>query len=225
MTMAGTIRTAGKSGIWRLGGVIILAAVTITVLRWLPSDRLHSSGSLRASQMSVGPAGANARITPSPDDASAKKSVGATRPAPTPHSADLYQRMLDQFNANPASARMAAALTQAHEKVADAQDDPEWARPMERHMLEAFWADPAASRLEIRDISCRRTGCEVQMFETMASSSTGELPAWFQAVDRIRQSDLGGSIEMAANFGTRYDDRVMYVTTFNRKPALSGASQ
>jgi hypothetical protein len=136
------------------------------------------------------------------------------------HSNDTYQLMLDQDDANPGRgvARQAAALTHYHEKVAGAEDDPAWARPMEQRVRKAILADPVAERLQIASVACRKTGCEVQLFETHPSAKPTDLPAWFQAVERIRKSDLGAAIEMAATFGARDGDRIMYVTTFKRKP-------
>jgi hypothetical protein len=55
------------------------------------------------------------------------------------------------------------------------------------------------------------------LFETHPSAKQTDLPAWFQAIDRMRRSHLGAAIEMDANFGSRYGDRIMYMTTFKRK--------
>ena len=136
------------------------------------------------------------------------------------HANDTYQLMVDQDDANPGRgvARMAATLTHYHEKVASAEDDPAWARPMEQRMRKAFLADPAAERLQIASVACRKSGCEVQSFETHPSAKPTDVPVWFQAMERIRKSALGAAIEMDATFGSRDDDRIMYVTTFKRKP-------
>jgi hypothetical protein len=131
--------------------------------------------------------------------------------------ADLYQLMFDQFKETAATSRMLTALVHAHEKVAGAQDDPAWARPIEQRMLEAFSSDPLAKKLDIISVACRRVGCEVQLFESNPSAKQTEIPAWFQVLDRMKKSDLGAAIEMDANFGARYGASVMYVATFKRK--------
>ena len=132
--------------------------------------------------------------------------------------ADIYQLIFDQHKAYPGYSRWLASLVHAHQKIAGAADDPEWARPMERRLREALAADPAGESLDVRSISCRKTGCELQFFDANPSSAHNNLPAWVQVVERIRKSELGAALEMDANFGSKYGERVMYLTTFKRKP-------
>jgi beta-lactamase regulating signal transducer with metallopeptidase domain len=131
---------------------------------------------------------------------------------------DIYQLMVDQWQGYPTESRQLAALAHAHGKVAGAQDDPEWARPIERRLREAISADPAAQPMDVRSIACRKTGCELQWFDNNPSVKPTDLPPWIQVVEHIRKSELGAAIEMDANFGSKYGASVMYVTTFKRKP-------
>ena len=94
---------------------------------------------------------------------------------------------------------------------------------MEQQMRTAILSDPAAKKLQLASVACRKSGCEVQLFEIHQSTSLTEVPPWFQAIDRIRKSPLGAAVEMEVNFGSRDGNRIMYVTTFKRK-ADSAAS-
>ncbi|MEJ0005483.1 MAG: hypothetical protein WDM77_03625 [Steroidobacteraceae bacterium] len=85
-------------------------------------------------------------------------------------------------------------------------------------MREAYAADPVARDLDIRSVACRKTGCELQYIDTRPPADLHTLPAWIQVVQHIRKSELGAAIEMGANFGSRYGDREMYLTTFTRRP-------
>jgi beta-lactamase regulating signal transducer with metallopeptidase domain len=131
---------------------------------------------------------------------------------------DIYQLILDQHKAYPGYSRWLASFVHAHEKVARAEDDPEWARPMERRLREAIAADPAGESLEVSSVSCRKTGCELQFFDDSPSFEQTNLPAWIQIEEHLRKSELGAALEMDANFGSKYGNRVMYLTTFKRKP-------
>jgi beta-lactamase regulating signal transducer with metallopeptidase domain len=169
------------------------------------------------------------------DDAVWQKRVAARSPELTStrtdsvadsYRTDTYKLMFDQFKGTAATSRMLASLVYAHDKVARAQDDPAWARPTERQLLDALWADPLsiAGKLDINSVACRKSGCEVQWYENNPSAKPGDLPAWIQAVERIQKSALGAAIELGANFGSRYGDRIMYVTTFTRKLDSSSAA-
>ena len=92
-------------------------------------------------------------------------------------------------------------------------------------MREAISADPAAKGMDVRSVACRKNGCEIQWFDINPSARQTGLPAWVTVVEHIRNSDLGATIELDANFGSKYGDRVMYLTTFKRKPGLRAGSQ
>jgi hypothetical protein len=211
---------------WRIGLICVTVVAAAAWLSWSASEHVNSTPARLTARSTTSSADVVVHGTMSRAGQTESSENAKTGRSPFgSHLAGTYQLMSAQFKENSAASGMVAALAHAHNKVADAKDEPDWARPMERHMLEAIWAEPSAAKLEIRDVSCRSTGCEVELFETLTPASAQEIPAWFQVIDHIRHSPLGASIEMDANFGTRYDDRVMYVTTFKRKPDAVGSSQ
>ena len=137
---------------------------------------------------------------------------------------DIYHQILAQYAADPAYTKMLAALTSAHQKIIGAADDPDWARPTERQLREALYADPAGAKLDIRSLACRKSGCEVQFFETNPSLNPADPPAWLQAVERLKLTDLGAAIGFDANFFWKSGNSVMFVMTFRRRSGSGDAS-
>ncbi len=126
-------------------------------------------------------------LPPSPGNSSEPpKSV----PAAAAPSADLsaparddstYYRLLATIQALPRGADHARTITELHESIVDAPDDPEWTRAMERKLRENYSELEKGGRFALTSVVCRSTGCEVQALgpriERRTDSAGEETPA------------------------------------------------
>lgn len=82
--------------------------------------------------------------------------------APPPRDDSTYYRMVAIIQSLPRSAEHARTISDLHESVVDAPDDPEWARRTEQTLRDFYRENAGDGRFQVTSIACRSSGCEVQ---------------------------------------------------------------
>lgn len=108
------------------------------------------------------------------------------------------------------------------QQIVNSPDDPVWARPMEAQLLGYIQQQREAGGLEIKPIVCRAAGCEIVVLASLNSSpldANGELAGWNGILQRFRGSPLQDRVGRPIVLTTQMGDRVVFITTFERKQA------
>ena len=95
------------------------------------------------------------------------KNVPATAAPPAnlsapPRDDSTYYRMVAMIQSLPRTAEHAGTIAELHEGIVDAPDEPEWARKMERTLLDLYREQAGDGSIRITSVVCRSSGCEVQ---------------------------------------------------------------
>jgi hypothetical protein len=159
---------------------------------------------------------------PPTDVVATAESTAADSRAPAPRSpaTSPYEIALEQFREEQPGGSFRKSLTQAHERIMNAQDDPAWTRAMERQLADFIYGQPEAAGLEISSIVCRSIGCEIQILGAIDDAkpvSPRSVPGWQAIVARLRVAHLSPHLEVGHTFVIRAFDRTAYITALNRR--------
>ena len=133
-------------------------------LQALPSPARSPGGKLAQSEMKsqVAPSEAPAVKVPAAEVPAAAKIEERARSTP-------YEILMS--NMDKQDSQIASMVLYQRNKILSSQDDPEWARPMEKALFAYVMQVTASDSTTVDSITCRSAGCELQLSHALGSQS------------------------------------------------------
>lgn len=124
--------------------------------------------------------------------------------------ASAFDLIVERMALDESTEHIATDLAYFRSRVFGSEDDPDWARPMERKLFDYVLQLPDADTTQVSSIECRSWGCEMQLSHDYPSSAGTSIWVGLQV--------HFPSLAQAMNQTTLVDGKIVQVT-YVRRPS------